>query len=76
MASNQGGNKGGSQQSGGNQGGGSQGGGGKGGSQQSGTSNRGLMLRLAGGSPSAHYRVYLAEAPDPALRPKLTVVYR
>lgn len=38
--------------------------------------NRGLMLRLAGGSPSAHYRVYLAEAPDPALRPKLTVVYR
>jgi hypothetical protein len=43
---------------------------------RSGASNRGLMLRLAGGSPSAHYRVYLAEAPDPALRPKLTVVYR
>jgi hypothetical protein len=45
-------------------------------SWRSGTSNRGLMLRLADGSPSAHYRVYLAEAANAALRPKLTVEYR
>jgi hypothetical protein len=43
---------------------------------RSGTSNRGLMLKLSAGSSNAHYRVYLAEASNATLRPKLTVVYR
>ncbi len=41
-----------------------------------GSPNRGLMLRLAGGSPAAHYRVHLADSSNLALRPRLTVVYR
>ena len=41
-----------------------------------GSANRGLMLRLDGGNPAAHYRVYLAEASDASLRPRLSVVYR
>jgi hypothetical protein len=45
-------------------------------SWRSGSTNRGLMLRLSAGAPNAHYRVYLAEATNASLRPKLSVVYR
>jgi hypothetical protein len=45
-------------------------------SWQTGTPNRGLMLRLSAGSPGAHCRVDLAEFGTPALRPKLTIVYK
>jgi hypothetical protein len=43
---------------------------------RTGTANHGLMLRLSGGAPNAHYRVNLAEHGTASLRPQLTIRYR
>lgn len=43
---------------------------------RSGTPNNGLMLRLSGGAPNAHYRVDLGEYGTASLRPQLTITYR